>query len=248
MASNDITGSHDSKRVRLLLICIGGLLIGIAASFPLGIVWPFPPYPEPLTPQLCPNGGEQIRVGGVIFPFFCASAYMFIQPLVWGSFLLAGALFGLIAQRLAGRGSAALAALTGGVILLVAAFFGGQWVDRIPNPSIPPFEESEIARRFSFMVFGISLLFAAAIGLVLRTPGLWWRAPAAATVTAVTYLLVAVSLYRDAPTPLMDFFPAVERPMGNMMKTVLTSNLLAGTIGGWMILILLKREIKRKDG
>ena len=161
---SDVQGSQWRNP---LLIFVGGLLIGFAASFPLAIIWP---YPVPPSLSVCVNGGEQIRLGGIRFPFHCMAAYMFIQPLVLSGFLAAGALFGLIAQRLTDRGSHGMAALIGGVTLFVAVFSGAQMVDRLPLPPNLPFLQPSIAQPFTISVFMISFVFTLAIGLVLHTP------------------------------------------------------------------------------
>ena len=244
------TGTHDSRRMRLSLILLGGLLIGLAASLPLGIALPYPDLP-PAGSCIYGTGTnpvERIRLAGVLLPLPCMPTFMFIQPVVWGSFLAAEAVFGLIAYRLAGRGSQILAALLGGFSFLVASFIGSQVVTRLPAPELPVFFSSSTADPFAIMVFGLSLTFALAIGLALRTRGLLWRAFAAATLTAMCYWLVAWILLghavmiwsHDATTPpLVHNLPDFGRPIGPMMKTTLISNLIAGMFGGWVTLILL---------
>lgn len=234
-----------------LFILLGGLLIGLAASLPLAVVWP---YPNPPPESVCIFGGEKIRLGGVTLPFHCIATFMFVKPLVWCSFLSAGGLFGLLAHKLSSQGSRILVALVGSLSFLLASFIGGQVVDTLPNADIPsPFPDMPIlffastAIPFAIMSFGVSLAFALAIGLGLRTRGLLWRALVAAIVTAICYWLVAwillghaVMLFSHDPTtpPLADSLPELGRPMGPMMKTTLISNLIAGTIGGSTILFL----------
>jgi hypothetical protein len=236
---------QESRWLHPLLIFLGGLLIGIVASLPLGISWP---YPVPPSLSICVNEGEYIRLGGIRFPFHCMAAYLFIQPLMLSSFLAAGALFGFIAQRLADRGSPGLAALIGGVTLFIAAFSGAQMVDRLPLPPNLPILQPSIAQPFAMVVFLISFIFTLAIGWVLHTPRLIWRALIAATVSGLTYMFIAYALYHTGPTPLAQLLPTAGRPMGNMMKTVVTSNLIAGTVGGWTILLLLSGSNTAESG
>lgn len=233
-----------------LLILLGGLLIGLAASIPLALIWP---YPVPPSLEVCVDGGEQIRLGGtLVLPFHCMAAYMFIQPLVWGSFLVAGALFGFIAQRLANEGSPWLAALVASVTLFVAAFSGAQMVDRLPLPPNLPFLQPSIAQPFAIIVSMISLVFTLVLGFVLHIRHLLPRALIVAMVSGLTYMVIGYSLYHTGPTPFAELLPTPGRPLGNMMKTVAVSNLIAGTVGGWTILLLLRRadgaRLDPKDG
>jgi hypothetical protein len=245
------TGADDSKRKHLLMILLGGLLIGLAASVPLAMVWP---YPTPPPESICLYGGLKTRLGGITFPFHCSAAVMFVQPLVWCSFLIGGGIFGLIAHKLVGRGSRNLVVGLGALSFFIASFAGSQVVDRLPRALVLPISEipvlfaSSIEPEFSIMSFGVSLTFALAIGLALRTRGLLWRALLAATVTAICYWLVAWVLFGNANTlwnheltlpPLVENLPALGRPMGPFMKTVLIGNFIARTSGGWATLVLL---------
>jgi len=246
-------GVRETEVKHLSLILVGGLLIGLTASLPLAIVWP---YPVPPPAALCVNAGAAIRLFGIVLPLGCPPVYMFLQPLVWGSWIATGALVGLIAHRLAGRGSRILVAALGGFSFLVAGFIGSQVVDTLPNVDILPNMDrfpimflSDIGIPFAIMTFGVSLTFALAVGLALRVRGLLWRAFLAAVVTGICYYVVtwilmghAVMLVTQDPTtpPLADSLPAFGRPMGPMIKTVTLSNLIAGTVGGWAILILVR--------
>lgn len=241
---------RPSRRSNWLLILLGGLLIGLAASLPLAVVWPYPHAPPP---SICVDNGEKIRFVGIVFPFHCIPAFMFVRPLVWGSFLAAGAFFGPLAYKLTGHGSRILAVAVGGFSFLIASFIGSQVVDRLPRALLHPMDElpilflSSTGPEFSIMSFGVSLAFALAIGLALRTRGLLWRALTAAVTTAICYWLAvwillghAPMLFTHDPTmpPLADSLPELGRPMGPMMKTTLISNFIAGTIGGSTILFL----------
>jgi hypothetical protein len=224
-----------------LLILLGGLLIGLTASLPLAVVWP---YPKPLPESICVYGGEKIRLGSLTLPFHCMVTFMFIQPLVWCSFLVSGALFGLLAQILVGSGSRIRVAAVGGGTFLVAAFVGGQVVDILPNPDTH-FFVSGVAPPFAIMSFIVSFTFVLAIGLVLSIRGLAWRAIVVAVATALSYFLTAWFLYGfnfaalgPGHEPLAGLLHETWRPMGPMMKTILISNFVAGTIGGSTLLFL----------
>jgi hypothetical protein len=227
------------------MILLGGLLIGLAAGLTLAVVWPYPPLPES---TICVYHGRQIHLGNMMFPERCLPTFMFFQPLVWGSFLTAGALFGLLAHKLTGRGSRIPVVAVGGFSFLLASFVGGEVVATIPTPELPIFFSGSTADPFAIMVFGLSLTFALAIALALRTRGLLWRALAAAAVTAICYWLVAWLLFGHGNmlwnpdptiTPLINSLSELGRPMGPMMKTTFISNFIAGTIGGWATLVLL---------
>gem|GEM_PF-5521214 len=212
-----------------LPICLGGLLIGLMASFPLGVVWP---YPIPPSATVCMNGSEQIRLYGLTLPFHCMVTFMFTQPLVWSSYLIAGGLFGLLAHSLTQRGSRIFLAGVGAIGFLFAGLVGSQFGDRLRLPG-------GIALHFAVTSFLVSFTFGIAIGLSLRTQGLFWRAIVGGVVTALAYFFTALVLYGSTQsTAVAKSLSVIWRPIGPMMVTVLISNLVAGTIGGASILFL----------
>src|SRR5215211_4862451 len=112
---------EDHKAKRLALLLLGGLLIGLAASLPLAAIWPdvnIPAASDCLI-QGTTNPVERIRLAGRVLPLPCMPTLIFIKPAVWGGFLGAGLIFGLIAQQLAGRGSKVLLAALAGFSFLI---------------------------------------------------------------------------------------------------------------------------------
>ena len=233
---------------------LGGLLIGLATSLPLAVGWHDAVRP-PVGVCLFgteENPFERIWFRGWVFPLPCLPTLLFVQPAVWGSFLGAGIVFGLLAHDLAGASSARgarlrLAAL-GGACLLILSILGTLVVSRIPGPALPLPFSSPAGVPFAVMVFGVSFVFALVLGIALRRRGWLWRAFLAAAVTALAYWLVielflgrAVMIWiHDAVAPpLAHSLPLLGNGMGPMMKTVLIGNLVAGTIGGWLTLGLL---------
>jgi hypothetical protein len=209
--------------------------------------------------NFCVNGGEGTYFGAMILSFRvhftlplqfnCLAIFLFAKPLMWLSFFVAGAVFGLFAFRLVENGSPTRAALYGGVAFLVASFIGSNMVPGLPNPDLFPLPfSSAFGIPFAIMSFVIAFIVAITLGLVLRTHGLLWRALVAAAVTGICYWLVVWILHdhfvmlwtHDATTPpLVDSVPDAWRPMGPMIKTIIISNFIAGTIGGWATLALL---------
>jgi hypothetical protein len=242
--------TKDRRLKRLPLMLLGGLLIGLATSLPLAVGWVAasdPPVGVCLFGTEA-NPEERVWFRGRIFPLPCLPTFLFIQPAVAGGFLGAGIAFGLIAHRLAGRGSGALAAGLGGATLFLLSYLGMWAVPGIPAPEMPLLLSSGVAEPFAFLTFGIAFVIALALCLALRTPGFLWRALVAAAATGsshwlVTWLLLghAVMLWTHDPTspPLADSLPALSNGMGPMMGTILLANLVAGTIGGWVTLRLL---------
>ena len=243
MNTDKITSAEMGIHLRYwLLIGMGGLLIGIAASFPLAVILA---YSNPIS--RCIDNFILIRFGAKFHLLPCMPTVIWIRPLVWGSFLTAGALFGLTAHDLVRVGSRILVAIVGGGLFLVASFFGAEIVPRLPSPELPILFESSTAFPFAMMSFGVSFIFALAIGLALRTRGILWRALIAGTVTGICYWLVAWILFghavmlfsHDVTTPPLALsLPEMGR-LGPMMKTTLISNFIAGTIGGSATLYLL---------
>jgi hypothetical protein len=248
---DNASGSADRNAARpVLLLLLGGLLIGLAASLPLAVGWP-----DAMRPSVgvCLFGTEaepfeRIWIRGRIIPLPCLPTFLFTRPAVWGGFLGAGVLFGLIARERAGRGSRGLAAALGGLSLLLLSYLGMVFVPRLTALALPPVLSNGVAEPFALMIFGIVFPLALAIGLALRTPGVLWRAFAAAAATALCYWLViwfflgpAVRIWDPdpAPPPFAHRLPAPGNGMGPMMTTVLVANLVAGTIGGWVTLALL---------
>ena len=250
---DDPTSKADQKVNRLILLFLGGLLIGLGTSLPLAVGWQ-----DAMRPPvgICLSGTEanpmeRIWVRGRIFPLPCGPTFLFVQPAVGGSFVGAGIVFGLLAHQLAGRssarGSKVLAAVLGGSCLLLLSYLGMLFVVRIPEFELPPSFSHGVAEPFALMIFGIVFVFAFALGLALRTPGFVWRALIAAGVTAlfhwaVTWLLldraVTLQIHDPAVLPLADSLPDLGNGMGRMMMTILSSNLVAGTIGGSVTLWL----------
>jgi hypothetical protein len=249
MASETIQTQFETPNrrwMRLVLILLGGLLIGFAASLPLAVSWPFP---NGLSG--CFDDIFLLRLAGKFFALPCMPTSLFVQPLVWSSFIAAGALFGLLARQLAVTGSRIFVAATGGISFFVTVYLGAQVVTRLPNPELPIQLESSFGFPFAIMSFGVSFLFALAIGLTLHTSGWLWKAFAAALVTGICYWLVVWILHghaimllnQDATTrPLADSLPSFGRLLGPMTKTVVISNFIAGTIGGWTTLVLLSKH------
>ena len=101
------SGSQTRGAKRLGLLLLGGLLIGLGTSLPLTIAWPDIMRP-PVVICLFETESvpmERIWIKGRVIPLPCQPTFMFIQPIVWGGFLGAGCVFGLIAYELAQRGS-----------------------------------------------------------------------------------------------------------------------------------------------
>jgi hypothetical protein len=242
-----------TARQRSLLLYLGGLLIGLATSLPLAVGWPDAMHPQM---GVClfgteANPMERIWIRGRIFPLPCMPTFLFAQPAVGGSLVGAGIVFGLLAYELAGRspssgrGARVLAAALGGSCLLILSYLGMLFVPRLsglePLFALP----SSVAQPFALMAFGIASVFAFALGLALRTPGVVWRALVAAMATAlahgaVTWLLLdrAMTLQTHDPAALTlsHSLPALGNGMGRMMTTILISNLVGGTIGGCVTL------------
>ena len=241
---------EDQNAKRLALLLLGGLLIGLAASLSLAVAWPNamrPPVGVCLFGTEA-NPMERIWVKGRIIPLPCMPTFLFIQPAVLVSFLGAGIVFGLIAYELTQRGSRWVPAVLSAFCLILLSYLGTLFVPRIRAPELPLPFSSGVAEPFALMIFGISFIFALALGLALRTPGFLWRALVDAAVTALCHWLViwlllgrAVMIWTQDPTtpPLADGLPALGNGMGRMMMTILIGNLVSGTIGGWVTLALL---------
>jgi hypothetical protein len=231
---------------RLVLLLLGGLLIGLATSLPLAVVWPDamePPFGVCLFGTEA-NPQERIWLDGTIIPLPCMPTFLFVRPAVLVGFLGAGAVFGLIARRLAGGGSSVLLAVLCSFSLLILSFLGAWLVPRLTSQELSPFLSSGVAGPFAAMIFGIVFPFALLVGLMLRTPGSLWRAFLAAAATALCYWTVMWLLLGQAPASdagaasLAARLPKLGNGMGPMMTTVLVGNLIAGTMGGWVTLAL----------
>jgi hypothetical protein len=254
------SGNADQNTARLLLL-LGGLLIGLAASLPMGAAWP-----EAMRPPVgvClfgteANPFERIWIRGRVFSLPCLPTFLFLRPAVWLSFLGAGLVFGLIARERAGGGSRGLPAALGGLSLLMLSYLGMVFVPRLTALEMPLVLSNGIAEPFALMIFGIVFPFALAIGLALRPPGVLWRAFAAAAATGLCYWLVlwfllgpAVRIWSPDPAalPFAHRLPAPGNGMGPMMRSILVANLVAGTIGGWVTLAFLtfRRSAARQRG
>jgi hypothetical protein len=251
---DDRSGTERHRANRLVLLLLGGWLIGLTASLPLAVAWP---HAMSAPADACLHGSEtnpidRIRLAGIVLPLPCMPTILFIQPPMWGGFLGAGIVFGLIAGKLAesrsGRDSQRLLAALGGFSLLVMSYLGSLLVPRISGLAVSRILSNGVAEPFALMIFGISFVFALALGLALRTPGLLWRALVSAAATAACHWFVIWVLLGDpamiwgqdtATAPLAHSLPHLGNEMGPMLRTMLISNLISGTIGGYVTLALL---------
>ncbi|MGE5072364.1 MAG: hypothetical protein ACM3MF_02970 [Anaerolineae bacterium] len=232
-------------------------MIGLSSSLPLAAAWPFP---TGLSESECTGDGQSAYFATQFSSWMphirlpvapsCVSLHVFVQPVVWAGLIGAGIVFVLLAQRLTAYRANAWAAVPGGLVLLVAAYIGSELVPRIPNPDffLPVFLMSGLAEPFATMVFGIALVFAITVGVTVRVRSVLWKALAAALITGLCYWLASwvlhghlIMLWTHDPAspPIVNGLAGIGRPMGPMIKTVVISNFIAGTVGGAATLWLL---------
>ena len=247
---------HNLHAKRRTLLLLGGLLIGLATSLPFTMIWP---EIRDAPVRNCLSGSETnpveaIRFAGLILPLPCTVTLLFLQPVVWVSFLAAGTGFGLIARRLAARGSVRRLATLGGFSFLVLGYLGWMFVPRIRVPELPLFLASGVAEPFAVMVFLVAVSFALVLILELRPSGWLWRALTAAAVTAACHWLVmwfllghASMIWTQDPAtpPFADQLPELGSGLGPMMTSTMNGNLVAGTVGGYVTLALLSYSGRR---
>ncbi|HEX2036149.1 MAG TPA: hypothetical protein VHS99_18360 [Chloroflexota bacterium] len=107
-----------------------GLLMGLAVGAPLWLTFPAPQH----LIQHCAREASTVSLGGASLPLDCPAAYAFSRPTVVPPLLIAGGLFGAMAQRRAGRGSPGAVTLIGAGGLLLVTFGGAQLVTRLADP------------------------------------------------------------------------------------------------------------------
>jgi hypothetical protein len=103
-----------------------GLLMGLAVGAPLWLTFPAPQH----LIQHCAREASTASLGGASLPLDCPAAYAFSRPTVVPPLLIAGGLFGAMAQRRARRGSPGAVTLIGAGGLLLVTFGGAQLVTR----------------------------------------------------------------------------------------------------------------------
>src|SRR5919199_2587557 len=166
-------------------------LLGLAAGLPMSLVAHTDRWQVRL-PTTC--GGD----------FACAATFLFTQPLVIGALLAGGALFGLVAQRLARAGSP-VAAAVGGALALYLGSFGaalaavelGMWVDALLAEVVFHGHYPEwlvVALTFGPVTAGVGGGTTLVVGFAVRARGVLWRALLVTGVVALVYLLIGVVL------------------------------------------------------
>ena len=239
---------HAGDRVRWArstrwgLVAAVGVLMGLAAGAPLWAAWPMPVDLH----GVCIGDGTHLRLAGRVLPFDCPPAYAFTRPIVWPPLLAAGALFGLAARHLAGRGAPLVVAAVGGLGLYGAAFAGAQLVEELPSPTAPFVGAGAGTEALVPSIFGGGAAFAAGVftllvGLALGARDSWRPALVVVAVTWLAYAALGAALWR----PLQDW-PPFGRPVAPMLRTVFLCNMVAGGLGAGTALALLGLPPRRK--
>ena len=178
--------------------------------------------------------------------FACTGRFLFTQPIVVGALLVAGALFGLVAQRLTRAGSP-VAAAAGGALALYAGSFGaalaavelGGWVDTLLAEVIfhgPYPEWLVVALTFGSVTAGVVGGTTLVVGLAVRARGALWRAVLVTGVVALGYVLVGAILDQQ---PGWTIGLPEERNNHAMPKVTFVSDVVVGSLGAGLALVLL---------
>jgi hypothetical protein len=238
-------GALSSRAAGLAVVAAMGFLVGLAVGAPL---WLTVPAPRDLI-QHCAREVSTLSLGGASLPLDCPAAYALSRPTVVPPLLLAGGLFGALAQRRARRGSPGAVTLVGVVGLFLVTFGGAQLVNWLDGPvqelyaSWPGVGDALLAPGvFMPSTFAVAAAcaagaFALAVGLALGRRDAVWVALVVLAVTWLAYALLGMAVWRPMHT-----LSTVGRPPSPMFQTVFVCNTVAGAMGAGTAIALLGRR------
>jgi hypothetical protein len=238
-------GALSSRAAGIAVVAAMGLLIGLAVGAPL---WLTVPAPRDLI-QHCAREVSTLSLGGASLPLDCPATYAFSRPTVAAPLLIAGGLFGAVAQRRARRGSPGAVTLVGAVGLFLVTFGGAQLVTWLAGPlpelyaSWPIVADTLLApgvfmpSTFAAAAACAAGAFALAVGLALGRRDAGWVALVVLAVTWLAYTLLGTVVWGPMHT-----LSTVGRPPSPMFQTVFVCNTVAGAMGAGTALALLGRR------
>jgi hypothetical protein len=206
------------------------------------------PAPRALI-QHCTGEASTLSLGAAALPLDCPAAYALSRPTVVAPLLMAGGLFGAMAQRRARRGSPGAVTLVGAVGLFLVTFGGAQLVTGLADPvqrlyaSWPVVGDTLLApgvfmpSTFAAAAGCAAGAFALAVGLALGRRDAVWVALVVLAVTWLAYALLGMAVWRPMHT-----LSTVGRPPSPMFQTVFVCNTVAGAMGAGTAIALLGRR------